>query len=95
MKKIKIFAAKDINTLQTDVNSWLFENKDAHVIESNMTSSTTSSGTLSKLNSQNTEYAFYLLYTPAGESEEESVIAATKQIPEELTQAINTITEAN
>jgi hypothetical protein len=41
------------------------------------------------------QFAFYILYTPADEGEEESVISATKQIPAELIDGTNSITEFN
>jgi len=94
MKKIKLFSAADITTLQAQINDWLAMHKDAHILESSITSLAAPAGALTDA-AQKGEYAFYFLYTPATEREEESVIAATKQLPEELTQAINNITEAN
>ena len=94
MKKIKLFTAPDINVLQTAINNWLAKHKDVHIHESNITSLGSAAGMLNQEKPKG-EYAFYILYTPANEGEEESVIAATKQIPEELTQVINNITEAN
>lgn len=80
--------------LQSDINSWLAENKDVHILETNLTSLTSGTRDLHSDNAK-AEYAFYILYTPATESEEESVIAATKKLPEELTQVITNISEAN
>ncbi len=94
MKKIKLFTSPDINVLQSDINTWLAENKEAHILESNITS-LNSAPQLGSAEKSRAEYAFYILYTPAGEGEEESVIAATKQMPEELTQVINNISEVN
>jgi len=94
MKKIKLFSAQDITTLESDINQWLSTHKDVHIMESSITSLSAPSRPLGDVTTKG-DYAFYLLYTPATESEEESVIAAAKQLPEELTQAINNITEAN
>ena len=94
MKKIKLFAAPNIVVLQSDVNNWLAENKEAHILETNLTS-LTPAGNTPLSDPLRAEYAFYILYTPANEGEEESVIAATKQMPEELTQVITNISEAN
>lgn len=94
MKRIKLFAAPEIAVLQSDINVWLTENKDVHILETNLTSLSTAAAALDAKSSKS-EYAFYILYTPANESEEESVIAATKQMPEELTQVITNISEAN
>lgn len=94
MKKIKLFTASDIDVLQLNINQWLSEHKDAHILESNITSLAAPANPLSSVPLK-AEYAFYFLYTPATAGEEESVIAAAKQIPEELTQVINNITEAN
>jgi hypothetical protein len=94
MKKIKLFTATDINKLQSDINEWLSMHKEAHILESNITSLSAASNPLGSAKSI-AEYAFYFLYSPANESEEESVLTASKQMPEELAQAINNITEAN
>jgi len=94
MKKIKLFAAPEIDVLQSDVNTWLAENKEVHILETNMTSLTSGASSI-RSEMTKAEYAFYILYTPASEGEEESVIAATKQLPEELTQVITNISEAN
>lgn len=94
MKKIKLFSSPDTAMLQSDINSWLAENKDVHILETNLTSLTSGTRDLHS-DKAKAEYAFYILYTPATESEEESVIAATKQLPEELTQVITNISEAN
>jgi hypothetical protein len=94
MKKIQLFAAPDISILQSEINSWLSQNKDAHIIESNITSL---QKTKQPLSSESTggEYVFYILYTPANEGEEESVIAAAKQMPAELIDGTISITEVN
>lgn len=94
MKKIKLFSSLDTAMLQADINSWLAENKDVHILETNLTSLTSASRGIHS-DSAKAEYAFYILYTPATESEEESVFAASKQLPEELTQVITNISEAN
>lgn len=94
MKKIKLFTSEDINTLQADINEWLSMHKEAHILESNITSLSTGGNPLGSGHSK-AEYAFYFLYSPATDSEEESVLTASKQMPEELAQAINNITEAN
>ena len=94
MKRIKLFSAAEIDVLQSDINTWLAENKEVHILETNMTSLTSGAPALRSEISK-AEYAFYILYTPANEGEEESVIAATKQLPEELTQVITNISEAN
>lgn len=94
MKKIKLFSAGDITALQSQINEWLSAHKDVHILESNITSLSAPVNALGAASS-NGEYAFYFLYAPLTETEEESVIAATKELPEELAQAINNITEAN
>lgn len=93
MKKIQLFAAPDIVTLQSEINTWLAHHKDAHIVETNITSlQTRQSLAVSNTDSQ---YVFYILYTPATEGEEESVIAAAKQVPAELIDGSNSITEVN
>jgi hypothetical protein len=94
MKKIQLFAAPTINELQSDINAWLSEHKDAHIIETNITSLPTSKSLLDEPKSEG-QFAFYILYTPADESEEESVISATRQMPSELIDGSNNITEFN
>lgn len=94
MKKIKLFAAPNIVVLQSDVNNWLADNKEVHIVETNLTT-LTPGGNIPLSDHVKAEYAFYILYTPAHEGEEESVLAATKEMPEELTQVINNISEAN
>lgn len=84
MNKIKLFAASSIESLQSEINEWLADHKDAHIVETNLTS-------LPKVNvlpsqSQTAgEYAFYILYIPADQSEVESVMQASMQLPSELT----------
>lgn len=94
MKKIQLFNAPSIATLQMEINEWLADNKDAHIIESNITSLSN----VSILGSDDTQaqYAFYILYSPADESEEESILAAAKQqMPSELIDPRNIIAEIN
>ena len=95
MKKIQLFNAPTIATLQKEINDWLADNKDAHLIESNITS-------LSNVNMSGSDdiaqakFAFYILYSPADESEQESILAAEKQqIPSELIDPRNIIAEIN
>ncbi|WP_316809973.1 hypothetical protein [Pedobacter heparinus] len=38
MNKIQIFAAPSIKALQAEINGWLADHKDAHIVETNMTS---------------------------------------------------------
>lgn len=83
MNKIQIFASPTIKALQLEINEWLGNNKDTHIIETNMTSLTKVS-VLGSDDKTEGEYAFYILYTPAGQGEEESVITAAKQMPSEL-----------
>jgi hypothetical protein len=94
MKKIKLFAAADIDTLQTKINTWLSQNKDAHIVESNITSLPSTKQLLNVADTEG-QFVFYILYTPADENEAESVIAAAKQLPAELIDGTTSITEAN
>ncbi|SFF43886.1 hypothetical protein SAMN03003324_03878 [Pedobacter antarcticus] len=59
------------------------DNKDAHIVETNITSLAKSSVSASDEKKKG-EYAFYILYTPADQSEEESVLQASMQMPTEL-----------
>ncbi|EOR93947.1 hypothetical protein ADIARSV_2940 [Arcticibacter svalbardensis MN12-7] len=95
MKKIQLFNAPTIATLQIEINEWLADNKEAHLIESNMTSlsNVNISGTVDIVQAQ---YAFYILYSPADESEQESILAAEKQqMPSELIDPRTIIAEIN
>lgn len=84
MKKVQIFSAPSIKSLQSEVNDWLDLNKDVHVIETNMTAlAKARTGTLA--DKIENEFAFYILYTPADQGEEESVLQASMQMPFELT----------
>jgi hypothetical protein len=94
MKKIQLFAAPEISSLQSDINTWLSQNKDVHIIESNITSLQNTKQLLSE-ESTGGQFVFYILYTPANEGEEESVIAAAKQMPAELIDGTISITEVN
>ncbi|SDM82785.1 hypothetical protein SAMN04488084_11514 [Pedobacter antarcticus] len=38
MNKIQIFAAPTIKALQSEINEWMADNKDAHIVETNITS---------------------------------------------------------
>ena len=95
MKKIQLFSAPTIAALQIEINNWLADNKDAHLIESNITS-------LSNVNMSGSDeiaqakFAFYIRYSPADESEQESILAAEKQqMPAELIDPRNIIAEIN
>ena len=82
MKKIKLFAADTIQSLETEIKRWLATHKGIHIIETNITG-------VPK------ENAFYILYTPEEENEAESVVAAAKQLPSELIEPGNLLTESN
>jgi hypothetical protein len=94
MKKIQLFAASSIEVLQSEINAWLSDHKDVHIIESNITSLPASRSLIDDPKTDG-QFAFYILYTPADEGEEESVISATKQMPAELIDGTNSITEFN
>jgi hypothetical protein len=84
MNKIQLFAAPSIKALQSEVNEWLADHKDAHIIDTNMTSQA-KVNVLGSDDKTEGEYAFYILYTPADQGEEESVLQASMQMPSELT----------
>lgn len=84
MNKIQLFAAPTIKVLQSEINEWLADHKEAHIIETNMTSLAKVS-VLGSDDKTEGEYAFYILYTPADQREEESVLQASMQMPSELT----------
>lgn len=84
MNKIQIFAATTITALQSEINEWLTDNKDAHIIETNITA-LAKIGVLGADDKAEVEYAFYILYTPADQGEEESVLQAARKMPSELT----------
>lgn len=94
MNKIKLFAAPSITTLQSEINEWLSDHKDAHIVETNLSSLTTS-GVLSTLDRTEKEYAFYILYIPGEQGEEESVMQASLHMPAELTDAKTLELESN
>jgi hypothetical protein len=94
MNKIQLFAAPSVIALQSEVNIWLADNKDVHIIETNLTSLTKVSVLTSDDKTQG-EYAFYILYVPADQSEMESVIQASIQMPAELTDPQNLQIESN
>lgn len=84
MNKIKLFSAPSISTLQVEINQWLSDHKDAHIVETNL-SSLTIPGVSSSLEKADKEYAFYILYIPGQQAEEESVMQASMHMPAELT----------
>jgi len=84
MNKIKLFSAPSITSLQSEINEWLSEHKDAHIVETNLTSLTIP-GVSSSLEKAEKEYAFYILYIPGQQAEEESVMQASMHMPAELT----------
>jgi hypothetical protein len=84
MNKIKLFAAPSITILQSEINEWLSDHKDAHIIETNL-SSLTSPGVSASLDRTEKEYAFYILYVPGEQGEQESVMQASMHMPAELT----------
>jgi hypothetical protein len=94
MKNVQLFSATTIQDLQIKINQWLTINKDAHIIETNITSLTKINSSPA-LDSPDGEYVFYILFTPAMEAEEESVFAASKQMPSELMDSIIISTENN
>lgn len=82
MNKIQIFAAPSVKLLQSEINEWLSEHKDAHILETNLSSL----AKVSVLGSDAVgEYAFYILYVPANQGEVESVLQASLEMPSELT----------
>ena len=84
MNKIQLFAAPTIIALQSEINAWLADHKDAHIVATNLSSLAKASGAGS-LDKVEGEYSFYILYVPSDQSEAESVIQASLQIPSELT----------
>ncbi|MBC7567464.1 MAG: hypothetical protein H7223_10935 [Pedobacter sp.] len=80
MNKIKLFAAPSITTLQSEINKWLSDHKDVHIVETNLSSLTTAN-----MSKTEKEYAFYILYIPGEQAEEESVMQASMHMPSELT----------
>jgi hypothetical protein len=94
MNKIKLFAAPSITTLQSEINEWLSDHKDAHIVETNLSSLTTP-GVSSTLDRTEKEYAFYILYIPGEQGEEESVMQASMHMPAELTDAKTLELESN
>ncbi len=84
MNKIKRFAASSIKSLQLEINEWLANHKDVHIVKTNLTSL----AKISVLGSDDTTagaYAFYILYIPANQTETERVLQASIQMPFELT----------
>jgi hypothetical protein len=94
MNKIKLFAAPSITTLQSEINEWLSDHKDAHIVETNLSSLTTPAVS-STLDRTEKEYAFYILYIPGEQGEEESVMQASLHMPAELTDAKTLELESN
>ena len=94
MNKIKLFAAPSITTLQSEINEWLSDHKNAHIVETNLSSLTTP-GVSASLDRTEKEYAFYILYIPGQQAEEESVLQASLQMPAELTDPITLQVESN
>jgi hypothetical protein len=94
MNKIQLFAAPSIKSLQTEINEWLADHKDAHIVETNLTSLATAS-ILGSADKTAGEYAFYILYIPADQGEIESVLQASMQMPAELTDPIIIQLESN
>jgi len=94
MNKIQLFAAPTIISLQSEINAWLADHKDAHIVSTNLTCMAKASvaGSLDKVDG---EYSFYILYVPADQSEAESVLQASMQIPSELTDPSNIELERN
>lgn len=84
MNKIKLFAAPSIKSLQSEINEWLSDHKDAHIVETNLTSLAKIS-VLGSDDKKDGEYAFYILYIPADQGEVESVLQASMEMPAELT----------
>lgn len=83
MNKIQIFAQTTITALQSEINKWLTDHKDAHIVDTNMTTLASLSASVSD-DKKDGQYVFYILYTPADQGEEESVLTAAKQMPSEL-----------
>ena len=84
MNKIQLFAAPSIKSLQSEINEWLADHKDAHIVETNLTSLSKAS-VLSSDGKNEGEYAFYILYIPGDQGEVESVLLASMEMPSELT----------
>jgi len=59
MKKVKLFSAVDIMSLELEVNEWLAEHKDVEIIETNI-SSFAEPETTRQHNPD--RYTFYILY---------------------------------
>jgi hypothetical protein len=94
MNKIQLFAAPSIISLQSEINSWLADHKDAHIVSTNL-SCMAKAGVTNALDKAEGEYSFYILYVPADQSEAESVMQASMQIPAELTDPSNIEMERN
>jgi hypothetical protein len=94
MNKIQLFAAPSIESLQSEINEWLADHKDAHIVETNLTSLAKVS-VLGSDDKPKGEYAFYILYIPADQAEIESVLQASIQMPSELTDPIIIQSESN
>ncbi|RZK54169.1 MAG: hypothetical protein EOO87_11145 [Pedobacter sp.] len=82
MNKIKLFAAPSVEVLQSEINEWLSNHADAHIIQTNMTS--VKSVTSPVKSKSPDEYAFYILYVPSMQTEEVSVAQASRNMPSEL-----------
>lgn len=61
MKKIKIFHDADIAKLEADINDWLREHKEIHIIATNMDAPPAGG------------HSFYILYNPVNMEEERIV----------------------
>lgn len=94
MNKIKLFSAPSVPALQSEINEWLADHKDAHIVETNLTS-LTNAGITAKLDKTEKEYVFYILYIPGQQAEEESVLQASMHMPAELTDAKTLELESN
>jgi hypothetical protein len=87
MNKIQIFSAPSIKALQSEINEWLADHKDVHIIDTNLTSLARVS-VLGSHEKAEGEYAFYILYIPGDQGEMESVMQASMHMPSELTDSI-------
>jgi hypothetical protein len=94
MNKIKLFAAPSIESLQSEINEWLSDHKDVHIVETNL-SSLAKVDVLGSQDNRKGEYAFYILYIPADQGELESVMQASMHMPSELTDAKTIEMESN
>lgn len=83
MNKIQLFTAPTTQSLQADINKWLADHKNVHIVHTNLTS-VTRVNVLNGDKNKEDDFAFYILYVPENQEEIESVMQASMEMPSEL-----------